>query len=179
MCIQWLVVAYCIFITYLTAIPASLSSASHLPLVKGKKPAAMHSTTKITCTKEATFTDNADAVEFLGQVIVRDVNFKLCCDRLILALSKDHRGMRHAEAVGNVRVIQEDASASESTIRSVGCAGRAHYNPFTGNILLTEWPKLQKGGNQHIAMEKQTRMILNKNGSSHTIGQSKTVIVEK
>jgi lipopolysaccharide transport protein LptA len=134
--------------------------------------------TEIACTKEATFRDKTNVAEFFGRVVVRGPQFELCCDHLILTLRKDHQGIQHAEAIGNVVVIQENANSEGQTIRSVGRAGRAHYDSLTGNLFLTEWPQLRQGANNHIAMEKKTRVILNKNGHSNTIGQSKTVIVE-
>lgn len=157
---------------------SSLLNASHF-LSSEKKNPAMINSTEITCTKEATFSDTSNMAEFFGQVIIKDEQFKLFCDRLVLTFGRDHRGIQHAEAMGNVIIIQENTTnSSRRIIRSIGHAGRAHYNPFTGNLLLTEWPQLQQGDNNHIAMDKRTRMILNKNGHSSTIGKSKAVIVE-
>ncbi|PWU09174.1 MAG: hypothetical protein C5B47_03755, partial [Verrucomicrobia bacterium] len=60
----------------------------------------------------------------------------------------------------------------------VGRAGRAAYNPYTGDVVLTDWPQLQQGINNHIAVDKNTRMTLNKDGQSTTVGHSKTVIID-
>jgi lipopolysaccharide transport protein LptA len=139
---------------------------------------AMKDSIEVACTREATFRDKTNVAEFFGRVVVRGPQFALCCDHLILTLRRDHQGIQHAEAIGNVVVIQENANSEGQSVRSIGRAGRAHYDSLTGNLFLTEWPQLRQGANNHIAMGKKTRMILNKDGHSSTIGQSKTVVVE-
>src|SRR5437868_3890196 len=121
--------------TYLSAISSQLNPEDSCSSV-------MKDSTEIACTKEATFRDKTNMAEFFGQVIVRGPQFELCCDHLILTLRKDHQGIQHAEAIGNVVVIQENADSEGQTIRSVGRAGRAHYDFLTVNLFLTEWPQL-------------------------------------
>jgi len=153
-----------------------LSTISGQPGLKNSYRPAVKDGTEIACEREAVFREKTNMAEFSGQVIVRDPQFKLCCDRLILTLRKDHQGIRHAEAVGNVVVIQENANFDGRTIRSIGRAGRVHYDPPTGNLFLTEWPQLLQGANSHIATGRRTRIILSKDGHSNTVGRSKTVI---
>ncbi|QQY07820.1 MAG: hypothetical protein JMM75_00875 [Candidatus Xiphinematobacter sp.] len=169
--------AVILLLIILTMYPSAVSSRSNLG--NGCCSAVVQGSTEIACAREVIFREGASMAEFFGQVIVRDPQFKLYCDHLILTLRKDHQGIQHAEAIGNVVVIQENAHPHRQAVRSVGRAGRVHYNPLTGSLLLTEWPQLWQGASGHIATGKKTRMTLNKSGHSNTVGQNKTVIVEE
>ena len=142
---------------------------------KTKKEA---SKTEITCEKEATFDNKTNIAEFFGRVTVKDPQFNLFCDHLIITLRKDRKGMQHTDAIGNVVITQENVNSDGQVVRSIGRSARANYDPATGNIILSGWPQLQQGINNHIATDKNTRMTLNRDGRSNTIGQSKTVIVD-
>jgi len=114
--------------------------------------------TEITANKEATFDNAANVAEFTGNVIVRDPQFTLNCDRLKVTLSKDHKGMEEVEAIGK--------------------SGVATYFPASGEATLKDWPSIQSGMNNQVGTEKDTVMILNRNGKSKTIGPSKTMITD-
>lgn len=134
--------------------------------------------TQITANKEATFDNAASVAEFSGNVIVRDPQFTLTCDRLKVTLSKSRKGMELAEASGNVVIIQENTEKSGQTTKAIGKAGLATYRPESGEVTLKIWPSVQQGMNNQVATEEGTVMILNRNGKSQTRGPSKTVISE-
>lgn len=134
--------------------------------------------TEITAANEATFDNATSMAEFEGRVIVRDPQFTLFCDRLRVRLDKERKGIERAEAIGNVSIIQENKDEAGRVIKSIARAGRAVYEPATGNITLSIWPQVQHGINNQVATEEGTVMILNRDGKSRTTGGSKTVIVD-
>ncbi|TSA32646.1 MAG: hypothetical protein D4R65_09120 [Verrucomicrobiaceae bacterium] len=134
--------------------------------------------TEITATKEANFDKAASVAEFIGQVIVRDPQFTLTCDRLKVTLSKTGKGIEVAEATGNVVIIQENTGKSDQTSKAIGRSEFATYTPASGEVTLKGWPSVQQGMNNQVASEQSTVMVLNRNGKSRTVGPSKTVIVD-
>ncbi len=134
--------------------------------------------TEITASKQATFDNASSIAEFEGKVIVRDPQFTLFCDRLKVTLNEKRKGIKVAEAVGNVVIVQENTDASGGKVKSIGRSGKAVFEPDTGKITLTVWPQVQHGINNQVATEESTVMILNRNGQSKTEGGSKTVIVD-
>ena len=133
---------------------------------------------EITANKEATFDNAARVAEFTGNVTVRDPQFTLNCDRLKVTLSKDHKGMEEVEAFGNVVIIQENTDKNGQTTKAIGRSGVATYFPASGEVTLKEWPSIQSGMNNQVGTEKDTVMILNRNGKSKTIGPNKTMITD-
>lgn len=154
------------------------SSESPFGLKMLSKDRPKNAKTEITATKQATF-DNAKSVaEFEGKVVVRDPQFNLFCDRLKVTLNETRKGIKVAEAYGNVTIVQDNTDASGKKIRSIGRAGKAVFEPESGNITLTIWPQVQHGINNQIATEEGTVMILNRSGTSQTRGGSRTSIVD-
>jgi len=134
--------------------------------------------TEITANKEANFDKAASVAEFIGQVIVRDPQFTLTCDRLKVTLSKTGKGIEVAEATGNVVIIQENTGKPDQTSKAIGRSEFATYTPASGEVILKGWPSVQQGMNNQVASEQSTVMVLNRNGKSRTVGPSKTVIVD-
>jgi len=132
--------------------------------------------TEITARNQATFNNETNIAEFEGSVIVRDPQFTLTCDKLRVLLRPDRKGMDKVEAIGNVIIKQENVTERGEKTTSTGQAGKAVYTPATGDVELTEWPQIERGINLHIATERGTKMILNRDGRMTTIGGSKTVI---
>jgi lipopolysaccharide transport protein LptA len=149
------------------------SNANGFGMVQKDRP--KDAKTEITCKGEATF-DNANGVAtFVTGVFVKDPQFNLYCDKLIVYLNKDKKGIDHAEAVGKVVIVQENTDNGK-TVKSIGRAGKAVFYPATGEATLTDWPKLQQGINNHISTQQSTIMILNRNGRLDTTGGSQTTI---
>jgi lipopolysaccharide transport protein LptA len=134
--------------------------------------------TEITAAKQATFDNENSLAVFEGEVVVRDPQFTLTCDRLVVRLDKDRKGIETAEARGNVIVVQEKANAKNLREKAVGRGGLMIYRPATGEVTLREWPSIQQGINQQVATEAGTVMFLRASGESKTVGGSKTVITD-
>ena len=133
--------------------------------------------TEITAKKEASFDNTTNIAEFEGNVVVKDTQFTLFCDRLKVTLLKTRKGMELCESFGNVIIVQENTDASGKTAKSIGRAGKAVYDPASGDISLTINPSGQSDVNMQVG-DPDTIMILNRNGKSRTIGPSKTVLVD-
>jgi lipopolysaccharide transport protein LptA len=134
--------------------------------------------TEITATEDATYDNEKSIAEFNGGVIVRDPQFTLTCDKLVVHLGKDHKGMETADAVGNVVIIQEKQDPKSNAPKSIGRAGEVTYKPSTGEVVMRKWPSIQQGINQQVATEESTVMILKNSGQSRTVGGSKTLIAD-
>ena len=134
--------------------------------------------TEITASKEATFDNAASIAEFTGDVVVRDPQFTLTCDRLKVTLSKNRKGMEIAEATGHVIIVQENTDSKGQATKAIGHAGAATYVPASGEVILRIWPSIQQGINNQVGTEEGTVMVLNRNGKSKTTGASKTQITD-
>jgi len=133
--------------------------------------------TVITAQKEATFDNTANMATFEGNVVVKDPQFTLFCERLVVTLGKDRKGMEQVDAIGKVIIVQENKNPDGESVKSTGRSGKAVYRPESGDITLSESPSIQSGINMQIG-DASTIMILNRNGKSKTIGPSKTTIVD-
>ncbi len=133
--------------------------------------------TEITAKKEASFDNATNIAEFEGNVVVKDPQFTLFCDRLKVTMNKTRKGMQLCEAFGNVIIVQENTDAAGKITKSIGRAGQAVYEPVSGDITLKFTPSVQSDINLQVG-EPDTIMILNRTGKSRTIGPSKTVIVD-
>ena len=134
--------------------------------------------TEITAQKEATFNNAENMATFTGSVVVKDPQFTLFCDRLIVYMNENRKGLRIVEAIGNVTIVQETKDEKGNPSKSIGRSGKALFNPATGDITLTESPQIQQGINNHIAVNPATVMVLNRVGRLSTQGSSRTVIVD-
>lgn len=149
------------------------SAMGHSDFAKNRPKGAV---TEITCNEEATFDNNAGKATFTGKVLVVDPQMRLTCDKLVVTLRKDRKGMQFAEAFGNVIIVHEGEQKGGEKSRSIGRAQHATYEPETGDIELLVWPQIQQGINNHISTEESTRMLLNRSGTLRTEGGSKTVL---
>ncbi len=134
--------------------------------------------TEITAEESATFDNDANLAIFTGKVVVVDPQFRLFCDKLNVYLNAERKGLDRAEAVGNVTIIQENVDDNGDIVKSIGRAGKALFEPTTGDITLTVAPQIQQGINNHVAATPETVMILNRQGRLDTIGKSRTTIID-
>jgi lipopolysaccharide transport protein LptA len=134
--------------------------------------------TEITAKKESSFDNATSVATFEGSVVVKDPQFTLFCDRMVVTLNKNRKGMKLVEAFGNVIIVQDNTDSQGKVIKAIGRAGKAVYEPETGDITLTIWPSMQHGINLQKATEEATIMKLNRNGKSQTTGANQTVIVD-
>ncbi|MGC1481135.1 MAG: LptA/OstA family protein [Chthoniobacterales bacterium] len=134
--------------------------------------------TEITAEDSATFDNDKNLAVFTGKVVVVDPQFKLFCEQLNVFLNAERKGLDRAEAEGNVVIIQENVDDKGDVVKSIGRAGKAVFNPTTGDITMTVSPQIQQGINNHIAATPETVMILNRQGRLTTNGKSRTTIVD-
>lgn len=134
--------------------------------------------TEITAQKEATFNNAENLATFTGNVVVKDPQFTLFCEHLIVHMNENRKGLREVEAIGKVTIVQETKDEKGNPSKSIGRSGKAIFNPATGDITLTESPQITQGINHHIAVDPATVMILNRVGRLSTQGSSRTVIVD-
>jgi lipopolysaccharide transport protein LptA len=136
--------------------------------------------TEITAKKQATFDNTTSIAEFEGNVIVKDVQFTLFCDRLKVTLAKNRKGLELVEAFGDARdkviIVQENTDAAGKVTKAVGRATKATYDPATGIVTLLGWPSVQHDINYQYATEESTIMTLDRAGKMTTTGGSKTTI---
>ena len=136
--------------------------------------------TEISSNEEATFDSEKNIAEFTGRVVVKDPQFTLTCERLVVKLGQSGNGIDQVEAIGNVMIIQEVQSEKKETAKAIGRAGSVTYRPSVGEMELRDFPSIQQGINCHVATEASTIMVLRSNGQSRTFGGgSKTLFVSK
>jgi lipopolysaccharide export system protein LptA len=174
--------------------------------VKDEKPRKEgNGTTEITA-KEAAFDQKTSQAVFLGEVIVKNPQFNVNCDKLTAFLKKDGKdvpkpagetgkqpaatpapkpagkkgnstgGLDKAIAEGSVVITQEKVDAAGELTKNVGRAKRAVFDSNTGDITLTGNPQVEQGINTIVATEESTVMILNQEGRMRVIGPHRTVI---
>ena len=153
---------------------------------------------------DATFDQKANVAVFIGEVVVKDPEFNVKCDKLTAYLKtaekaapatqvpdpkpakpakKGGGGLQKAIAdanPGNRVVITQNKLQPDGTIQhSVGTGDKATYDAVTGDVILTGKPEIQQGINLVIATSPVTKMTLNRDGHMHAEGPTKTVIVDK
>lgn len=164
------------------------------PAKKAPTPKKAKGETEITAL-EATFDQKNRQAVFIGDVLVKDPEFNVNCDRLTAFLKKQKDapaetdpkapagqggGLDHAvaEAASGKQVIitQDKAEADGSITRNIGHARKATYDAKSGDIVLTGNPSVQQGINLCVATADETVMTLNRNGRMRVEGPHKTVI---
>lgn len=73
---------------------------------------------------------------FVGKVSARQGDITIFSDKLVVYYKTDGNDMDRVEAIGNVRIVQENR---------LGTAGKAVYDGREGRIVLTENPKVFQG----------------------------------
>ncbi|MEO8350091.1 MAG: hypothetical protein ABI680_00080 [Chthoniobacteraceae bacterium] len=156
--------------------------------------------TEITCTGEVTFDQAKNVAVFIQDVIVKHPEFNVLCDRLTAFMKKEPKkpaadpppaanakegaksggGIDHAIAEANpgkvVIVTQKKVDESGKVTTNIGRGTKVTFNENTGDIVLTGTPSIAEGVNLHVAEAEGTVMTLNRNGNSHTVGPSRTLL---
>lgn len=155
---------------------------------------------------EATFDQKANLAVFIGEVVVKDPEFNVSCDRLTAYLKSDKSkgdvppkpasggpsesapkkkggGLEKAvaESTGDRRVVitQEKMEADGTITKSLGEADKATYDASTGDVVLTGSPEVLQGINRVVAVDPNTVMTLNRDGRMRANGLTKSTIVDK
>lgn len=174
----------------------------------GKKDKALKKSkgpTEITAL-EATFDQKTNLAVFIGEVVVKDPEFNVVCDKLTAYLKSDKTkgkadapksvppgpgeeapkksgGLEKAvaESTGDRRVIitQDKTEVDGSVTQSIGKADKATYDAVTGDVVLTGSPEVLQGINRVVAVDPGTVMTLNRDGRMRANGLTKSTIVDK
>lgn len=142
------------------------------------KPRPKNARTIIDNDGGAWFDDASNSLEFNGNVVVRDPQFTLFCDKLHVVMNSNRQGLQKIIATGHVIIQQDNTNDQGDVIKTIARAGEAVYEPATGDMTLRYWPEVQQGVNCQVATEEGTIMILNSKGTSRTIGQSRIMVVD-
>lgn len=161
-----------------TALEGILPPSDPLKLGIGSKPRPKNARTIIDAEEGAWFDDLTNTIEFNGHVVVHDPQFILYCDKLHVVMNKNRQGLQQVIATGNVIIEQENTNDQGEAIKSVARAGKALYDPATGDMTLKIGPQIQQGRSYQVATEEGTVMILNNKGTSRTIGKSRAMVVD-
>jgi lipopolysaccharide transport protein LptA len=143
--------------------------------------------TEITASKEVTFEQSNNKAVFVGDVVVRDPQFILTCQRLTAYLRRSETteesragqqgesGLERAIAEGNVVIIQEKVDAEGKPRRYEGRGQKVVYVTATDQITLSGSPSVREGVNLHVATDPSTVMTITASELT-TSGPSKTII---
>lgn len=127
---------------------------------------------------EATKVDMENqTVTFNGHVKLASPQFHLKASKLVVHLGKDKKSFHLLEATGAVDV-QLTGVPDEKKYR--GQSGAAIYDTTKGTLTLTGWPKIQGSGQELIAADENTRIVLvPKTGKLVTQGRTQTRIAKR
>jgi lipopolysaccharide transport protein LptA len=127
---------------------------------------------------EATKLDmERETVTFSGRVKLASPQFHLTATKLVVYLGKDKKSFHKLEATGEVDV-QLTGVPDDKKYR--GQSGVAVYEPGRGTLTLTGWPKIQGSGQELVAADASTRVILiPKTGKMLTEGRAQTRVAKR
>ena len=116
---------------------------------------------------------NSSSMTFAGNVIVESSRIHLTCDKFIVHMRKDRKGMSYGEALGNVVINMLDNGKASG---NVGYSKTAIYRPDQNEIALSGWPRIMQTGKELVAVNADTKFILNTNGKIKTEGRARTIL---
>ena len=146
----------------------------------------------------AEFNNKTHIAIFIGNVIVKNPEFNVVCDKLTAYLKHDDKpvvapgekpkaatpapvgvpapkskgGLEKAVAEMNgkekVIITQDKPELDGTTSHSIGKSERAVYNAVSGEVTLTGWPEVKQGPNTGVAVEEGTVMIMTRDGKMRT-----------
>jgi hypothetical protein len=176
-----------------TVRPAAPATPGEKPVKRVKGP------TEITA-RDAMFDNSLHLATFNTDVLVRDPEFGLSCERLTVNLKKpaapsaekpepkpktpgeQGSGIEKAIAEGNVIITQDKPDPATGRLqRYTGIAKRAVFDNTAGTLTLYGWPEISEsiGGNMSkktISLEESCVIILNRSGKMDIKGYHKTTI---
>ncbi len=123
--------------------------------------------------RQADYDQANNKVIFTGKVELNSAAMRLRAERVEVFMKKGGGGMERVEATGNVLMRTQDTANGPGQMAS---AGRASYNLKTGEITLSDWPKIQETGKAHISTAPSTKMYMFTDGRLRTDGPNRTII---
>ena len=136
--------------------------------------------TTITCTGATFFDANKMIAIFSDNVEVRHPQFFISCDELEVHMVKEDgakpgAAVKFAIARGRMVVIEKLTETGEL---QVGKCRHATFEGSTEDMLLRDFPQVQRGNTLQVATDPSTTMTIKKNGQFSASGPSRTDIVK-
>ncbi len=127
----------------------------------------------ISATHQTDFDMKSSSITFAGHVMVESSRFHLTCDKFVVHMLPEQKGMEYGEALGNVVIrMMENHEPTGHT----GLARRAVYRPDDGEIVLSGWPRIVEETKELVGITADAQMILTTSGSVRTIGRNRTIL---
>ncbi len=123
--------------------------------------------------RQADYDQANNKVIFTGKVELNSAAIRLRAERVEVFMKKGGGGMERVEASGNVLMRTQDTENGPGQMAS---AGRTSYNLKTGEITLSDWPKIQESGKSHVSTDPSTKMYMFTDGRLRTDGPNRTLI---
>ncbi|MDB6071075.1 MAG: hypothetical protein JWL81_2246 [Verrucomicrobiales bacterium] len=123
--------------------------------------------------RQADYDQANNKVIFTGKVELNSAAIRLRAERVEVFMKKGGGGMERVEASGHVLMRTQDTENGPGQMAS---AGHASYNLKTGEITLSDWPKIQETGKSHISTDPSTKMYMFTDGRLRTDGPNRTLI---
>ena len=158
---------------------------------------------------ETTFDPDTHMAVFRENVVLKDPDFNVVCDKLIAYLRHDQPGTKHAPSApsaaapkgsvnpaddphrtldkavaemkpgGRLEITKDKVETDGSVTHSIGHGSRAVYNAITGATILTGMPDATKGTDRVVATDEKTVITLMRDGGMNTVGPHKVFIISK
>jgi lipopolysaccharide transport protein LptA len=115
----------------------------------------------------------SSSMTFAGSVIVESSRMHLTCDKFVVHMRQDRKGMSYGEALGNVVINMLENGKPTG---NVAFAKKAIYRPDAGDVTLSGYPRIQQAKTEIVAATADTIIILNTNGGIKTEGRVRTIL---
>jgi len=127
----------------------------------------------VTSDRQADYDQVNNKVIFTGKVELNSATIRLRAERVEVFMKPGGGGMERVEASTNVLMRTQDTANGPGQMAS---AGHASYNLATGEITLSDWPKIQETGKSHISTDPSTKMVMFTDGRLRTDGPNRTIL---
>ncbi len=185
-------------------LPAPVLDRQPQPLRAGRaKPVRGDDVTEIDAKGGAYFHSSQKIIIFTEDVNVAHPTFDLQCDKLEIFLYEDSElsgsgaGASAGQPAGGAGVVGGAFGGNKSIKRAiatgyvvitktgaggdaqVGKARHATFESASGDVILRDYPQVQRGSNLIIATDRTTTIVLRADGNMEVHGPSKTEIVKE
>jgi len=142
------------------------------PLREDHRPPSLNDFV-ISASHQTNFDIESSSITFAGHVVVESSRFHLTCDRFVVHMLPDQKGMDYGEALGNV--VIEMMNQRQPTGHT-GHARAAIYRPEDGEIVLSGWPRIVEENKELVGITEDAKMVLTTSGTIRTIGRNRTIL---
>jgi len=118
------------------------------------------------------FVEESNTVVFEGDVKIQFADFSLTCDTLEITLSTGEKALQGGilqKAVASGHLVQLERPMDDGDL--VAKSRLATYDASTGQVIMSDYPVIEKGGHVLRGAAPETRIVLNKNGKYSVEGK--------